>query len=167
MSEFFIGICVIIVLVIVAATIALFVVHVDQLTVNLDNSRFTIALCGTCNGPASQFGGDIIGSLRRGKYSASEFVEELSSAMNNATAIKTGVPGEWKVTLDPNTETISILSNTRRAWTFKSVPGSFYQMAGLSAAVDNFWVFWNGAPENSTFTGSPMAMQSVALINSF
>jgi hypothetical protein len=167
MSKIIIGIIIVVVLIIVAVVVSLFVVHVEKLIVDSTNNNFTIALCGTCNGPAAQFGGDVAGMLRPGKYSAGEFMAELSRAMNDATALKTGVTDEWNVALDNHLKTISILSNTRRSWTFKSHPTSFYQMAGLSAAVDNFWVFWNGRPENSTFTGSTITMQSLPLIDTF
>jgi len=138
---------------IIVVLIVLFAVKREKVIIDSTNNRFTIALCGSCNGPDIKVGGDVTGSVPEGVYTVGEFVGKLTQQMNEVTMMRTGLPDEWNIELRP-TGNLVILSNAKRAWTLKSQPDSVYETAGLTGTVDNFWVFWNGTVDNSKFVGT-------------
>ena len=157
------------VIVIVALIVVIILVSIkyDKFVINKYNNKFIIALCETCNGPDAKIGGDVAGEIRPGVYTLPELVAEFRRAMNAVTKSKTGVDNEWDITLDAENRVVSILSNTRRAWTLKSHKYSMYKALGLEGTVDNFWVFWNGNPANSTYVGESIPVQQITFHEAF
>lgn len=120
------------------------------------NNAFQISMCGTCSGPEKPYGGDVNGAVPVGAYTPLGLAAALQEQMNNVTGAATGLGNEWSVSFNEATKAFSFLSNSKRAWTFKSFPNSIYSTVGISAYVDNYWVFWNGRPDISTAIGTPV-----------
>lgn len=134
------------------------VVTAPTIPITSANNIFQIGLCGSCVGPPNLVAADVNGSITAGQYPPAALALALQNSMNVATQGVTGLSGEWTVTYDPVQKIFSVVTNNKRAWTFKTVPNNIYATIGMTSFADKYWTWWNGTAANSTAVGAPLPL---------